>query len=315
AQVRGDFARSTALSDEGLAIARAAGYAFGEARALLGLGITAEWQGDLDLAARRYAAAERLMAACGEWSRLPHWTVLPIANLADVALLQGDYAQAADLAEEAVRRWRTVPYPWGIAQALGTAAAAAAERGDLERAARRHDEALTLWLDGDDGRGIAGALAGIAAIAAKRRQPETAAQLLGAAWGVAGRLGIRFLAHHVYAERLLAATRLALAPRRFAAAWAAGHESSVTDAVALAWRVLAAAAETPQAAGPADPALTRRECDVLRLLVDGLPDREIAAALFISARTVQTHVAGLLAKFDARSRTELAAVAVRRGIV
>ncbi|MCC6792047.1 MAG: AAA family ATPase, partial [Thermomicrobiales bacterium] len=44
AQVQGDFDRSTALSNAGIALARQHGYAFGEARMLLGLGITAEWQ-------------------------------------------------------------------------------------------------------------------------------------------------------------------------------------------------------------------------------------------------------------------------------
>jgi DNA-binding CsgD family transcriptional regulator len=61
--------------------------------------------------------------------------------------------------------------------------------------------------------------------------------------------------------------------------------------------------------------LTARELDVLRLLADGLPDREIAVRLSISPRTVQTHVAGLFAKLDASSRAEAAALAVRRGLV
>ena len=52
AQVQGDFARSAALSEEGLVFAQAQGYAFGQARAHIALGITAEWQGDLDGDAR-----------------------------------------------------------------------------------------------------------------------------------------------------------------------------------------------------------------------------------------------------------------------
>ncbi len=61
--------------------------------------------------------------------------------------------------------------------------------------------------------------------------------------------------------------------------------------------------------------LTQRELDVLRLLVEGNSDREIAEALFIGARTVQTHVANLFAKLGVNARAEAAAVAVRRGIV
>lgn len=316
AQVQGDFARSTALSEEGLAIAREHGYAFGQARALLSLGITAEWQGDLDLAAALYEESRELMAERDDPERLPHWTLIPAANLADVALLRGDPALAATLAEEAVSGWRTMGYLWGIAQALGTAAAAASERGDQVRAARLYDETLALWLDSDDGRGIAGTLAGIAGVAIHRGQFERAARLLGAAWGVADELGVRYLAHHVHAERVLAAARSQFDSQVFEAAWAEGRAMAVEDAVAEARRVLAVPAPVrrPDSLAPTQ-ALTPRELDVLRLLVVGQSDREIAAALRVSPRTVQTHVASLFAKFGVDSRVEVTAIAVRRGFV
>ena len=249
--------------------------------------------------------------------RLPHWTLLPVANLADVALLRGDPALAATLAEEAVAGWREAGYLWGIAQALGTAAAAASERGDQVRAARLYDETLTLWLESDDGRGIAGTLAGIAGVANRRGQSERAARLLGAAWGVAESLGVRYLAHHVHAERVLAATRSQ--PGRSTCSTRRGAEGqalSVEQAVAEARRLLAAPASVARAGSlPAPPALSPRELDVLRLLVAGHHDREIAAALRVSPRTIQTHVASLFAKFGVNSRVEVTAIAVRRGLV
>jgi DNA-binding CsgD family transcriptional regulator len=57
--------------------------------------------------------------------------------------------------------------------------------------------------------------------------------------------------------------------------------------------------------------LTRREVDVLRLLVDGHSDREIAARLFIGPRTVSWHVTNILNKLGLDSRTAVAAFAVR----
>jgi DNA-binding NarL/FixJ family response regulator len=52
--------------------------------------------------------------------------------------------------------------------------------------------------------------------------------------------------------------------------------------------------------------LTVRERDVLRLLADGLSDRDIATALTISSRTVESHVSSILHKLDVRNRAEAA---------
>jgi DNA-binding CsgD family transcriptional regulator len=248
-------------------------------------------------------------------THLPHWTLLPVANLADVALLRGNPALAATLADEAVAGWRKAGYPWGIGQALGTAAAAASEQGDQVRAVRLYEETLTIWLDGDDGRGIAGTLAGIAGVALHRGKAKEAARLLGAAWGVADRMGVRYLAHHVHSENVLAATVALLDDDDFQAAWAAGMALTTDEAVSAARRVLAAPAPVrhPAASAGFTP-LTPREHDVLQLLVNGHHDREIADALRISPRTVQTHVASLFAKFGVNSRVELTAMAVRRGL-
>ena len=61
--------------------------------------------------------------------------------------------------------------------------------------------------------------------------------------------------------------------------------------------------------GPADDpldTLTARERDVLRLLSDGLSDRDIASAMTVSRRTVETHVSSILHKLGARNRVEAA---------
>jgi DNA-binding NarL/FixJ family response regulator len=61
--------------------------------------------------------------------------------------------------------------------------------------------------------------------------------------------------------------------------------------------------------------LTDRELDVLRLVTDGLRNKEIAGRLGISENTVKYHLGNILAKLHAQSRTELAALAVREGLV
>jgi len=62
-------------------------------------------------------------------------------------------------------------------------------------------------------------------------------------------------------------------------------------------------------------ALTRRERDVVQLLARGLGDRDMAQHLFISVRTVQTHLSHIYAKLGVHTRTEVALMAVREGWV
>jgi DNA-binding CsgD family transcriptional regulator len=68
--------------------------------------------------------------------------------------------------------------------------------------------------------------------------------------------------------------------------------------------------------GPADvlAGLTSREREVLRLLVAGRSNREIAAALFIAPKTASVHVSNILAKLGAASRGEAAAIAAAAGL-
>ena len=61
--------------------------------------------------------------------------------------------------------------------------------------------------------------------------------------------------------------------------------------------------------------LTPREMDVLRLMGQGLPNRQIAARLDINERTVKFHVSAILAKLEARNRTEATMRAIERGLI
>jgi two-component system, NarL family, response regulator YdfI len=67
----------------------------------------------------------------------------------------------------------------------------------------------------------------------------------------------------------------------------------------------------------ADPAqsLTAREIEVLGMLAEGLGNKIIAARLGISSHTAKFHVASILAKLGAGSRTEAVAIGMRRGLV
>jgi len=108
-----------------------------------------------------------------------------------------------------------------------------------------------------------------------------------------------------------------LVPARRAAGQAAervfpaGRLLRVEDAVSLAL------GNEPEAAWPAglNQALTRRETEVATLTARGLTNRDIAAQLFISVRTVEVHVDRVLSKLGFHTRTQLAAWAYEEGLL
>ncbi len=78
----------------------------------------------------------------------------------------------------------------------------------------------------------------------------------------------------------------------------------------VAGRLLRGDADLPSLAD-----FTLRERDVLKLLAEGFANKEIARRLFISEKTVKTHVSHILQKLGVKDRTQAALMAVRRGLV
>lgn len=84
----------------------------------------------------------------------------------------------------------------------------------------------------------------------------------------------------------------------------------------LASSMLANVKKSGRASGGGDsPTISAREEEVLQLVADGLSLPEVAAALFISVKTVKNHLASIYAKLDARDRTQAVLRAVRMGII
>ena len=65
---------------------------------------------------------------------------------------------------------------------------------------------------------------------------------------------------------------------------------------------------------PSEEPLTEREVEVLKLLTQGLQNKEIAEELVISERTVSTHVSNILSKLHLANRTQAALYALKEGL-
>ena len=143
----------------------------------------------------------------------------------------------------------------------------------------------------------------LAAVPVDELTPSTAIVLLGeATWSnEALRLGVRaVLPPDASGAEILAAIQAA-------AAGMAVIDPSELDSLI--------ASTTPQpAAEPATP-LTAREREVLRMLADGAANKTIAWKLGISEHTVKFHVAQILAKLNAGTRTEAVTLGIRQGLI
>jgi DNA-binding NarL/FixJ family response regulator len=149
----------------------------------------------------------------------------------------------------------------------------------------------------------------LAWITATRREFGRAGRLLGALramWGAIGTsvsaFGPGLADHHARCER---AVMRALRTEAWQAALSEGGQMNHDQAIAYALGQPQAA----RAAGPghADTVLTRRELEVAGLVAKGLSNREIAASLVVSPRTVDGHVEHILAKLGFTSRAQVAA--------
>ena len=91
-------------------------------------------------------------------------------------------------------------------------------------------------------------------------------------------------------------------------------EAREGDFQADAWLVAPAARSSEGTEAPVE-ALTPRELEVLALVVEGLPNKAIAARLGVSDQTIKFHVASICGKLGAANRTDAVRRAIRRGIV
>ncbi len=181
--------------------------------------------------------------------------------------------------------------------------------GYATRATAVWREALALaWAAGERWQAV-DPLYGLAAAEASLGDVERAVELLGALDACCAASGTSPMIAGVMASRVeeVAATRLSTAE--------IGQLRARGARQPLAVVVNSVLQETAPENEAAAPALSPREREVLRLLADGRSDPEIAAALFVSRRTVATHVASVFRKLGVHSRAAASVAAMRAGIL
>jgi ATP/maltotriose-dependent transcriptional regulator MalT len=313
ARQHGELDRAETLGNQALALSHEDGDPTGIVYALTALGYTAEFQGRFAQARTFHEEALEL----GRHLENRSWFAWSMRNVGMQAFRLGEIEVAERWLNEAVALFRQEGLRFGVAFALTNLAEVALARGDLARATALWRD----WIDHLSGNvlRLSHFLKGLAEIAAASGQMRWAARLLGAAEVHRERLGIILWPKDVVGyEQTVAGVRADLGEDAFAAAWAEGRRLSAEEARAEAVRVvnaIAAATESEARLDAVEQVLTPRELDVLRLLVDGRSDREIAATLALTYRTVTTYVGNIFNKLGVASRTAAATQAIRRGLV
>jgi predicted ATPase/class 3 adenylate cyclase/DNA-binding CsgD family transcriptional regulator len=229
---------------------------------------------------------------------------LSLAPLSEVAAANGDLSEARRWADRTVAKTSN----WHLLNALVRRARVAIAQGELQQAERDAYDALAMDIDMQVHLATPDLLECLALLGTKSDQHLSAARLLGAAQALRQRIGaVRFTIYAADYDANVSLLRNSLGEAELDAAWAEGATLSADEALAYAQR---GRGERKRPASGWE-SLTPTEQDVVRLVQDGLSNAEVATRLFISPRTVQTHLTHVYAKLGLTSRAQLIAEAAR----
>lgn len=341
---RGDLIRARGLLEQALALA-------GECRdpealywTMNNLGNISQRQGAHEAAAGLYQEALTRAHDAGELT----WIAGTLTNLGGLTRVLGDRAAARRHQEESVAIFREVGEQWGLALALGNLGNVLRELGEYTAAQAAYEECLSLARQMGTRRSMGFALNGLGLLALARGDVQEGSRHFAEALRIRHGLGEKLeqaitmedtaalsaaagdrvvtltlsaaaavLRESIGAQqregdpagRDLTSARRALGERAAAAAWEAGAAMTADQAVAYALAWLA----RPRGKGTRPGKLSRREAEVAALITRGLTNRQIAAELFVSERTVDTHLENILNKLGFSSRAQIAAWMAREG--
>jgi predicted ATPase/class 3 adenylate cyclase/DNA-binding CsgD family transcriptional regulator len=329
--VLGDLSNGEATLLEVIADADAAGDSLCRFFALMTLSFLQAWQGKTTAAT---AAAEAGLEAAAELG--VHFEGLGYSAVGDALLAAGDIAAARDALTQARTRMTEIEFSamnmrWVAVCALAagdlaearswadqavsantgffrmlsliTRARVALAEDEPEAAERDAHDALACAVDTKAQVGLPDILDLLACLATQATSYAEAARLFGAADALRQRTGeVQYAIYQADYKASIAALRDAMGQNAFDTAWAEGAELPTEEAIAYARRGRGERKRPPKGWASLTPA----ELDVVRLVTEGLGNKDIATRLFISPRTVEAHLTHVYTKLGLTSRVQLA---------
>ena len=307
---REDTAKARELLEQGLAMAQQMRSRVLIARSYAGLARLAQSENDPEGAARYFDHA--IMAARN--SGFSYILTRALQGRSQLSAADGDREGARAQLLEALDVARHSSDKSGMAQSLYPLAIFTRAGGDDDKASALFYEALDLYSEIGDNPGITVCLGALAGIAIVQGRLPTAARLFSLAHSLldSDEPGFSTFCSCDACrcnESEVALLRQKMGEKEFEAAWEQGAEMSLEEAVQYATR---GRGSREDRATSGWGALTRVERDVVRQLIEGGTNSEIGERLFMSPRTVGSHLAHIFDKLNIRSRKEVAKLASHR---
>ena len=291
-----------------LAMARELGYRLGQAHATTGLVIAALYAGDLD-------DAVQLARQAGQIPDIPGTAARMCGYLLAAALAEaGDLAAAEQACAATLAQARDAGDMYSLGELLTVMADLDLRAGRTGDAAAHLREAAQIALQTGTWSTILNVLYLCGYLCAATGRPADAIT----AWAADETLGqqgglVWYDAATRRREDALREARKALGPDRARAAEQRGAAMSL--ATAAEYALLLTAPDPPQPAAPGPGKLSARERELVTLVARGRTDAQIAAQLYISIRTVRSHLDRIRDKTGCRRRADLTRLALTAGLI
>ncbi len=241
------------------------------------------------------------------WQRInaqPETAITNVIPLAELELARGDLEAASRWADREV----SVMQGWHLARALVNRTRIALAQGELAQADEDVRRALDTMAAHRSYQAAPDAFEVLGELTCAAGDQRNAARFLGAADAMRKRMGlVRLRVHDATYAAAVSSLRESLGENDFEALWDEGTALSVEEVIAYAQR--GRGERKRPSSGWAS--LTPTELGVVRLVAEGLGNKDIAARLFVSHRTVQTHLTHVYTKLGLASRVQLAQEAAR----
>jgi predicted ATPase/DNA-binding CsgD family transcriptional regulator len=264
--------------------------------------------GELQKARENLEQAQSIMRELGNQRDLG----FAYSGLGEAAIREGEYERAKSLLEEGLSLARNIKDRWMIATMFGSLGWVALNQNNLTEMRKVIRESLALRTELGDQGGTAWCLEKLAHAAFIENQYEKSVEIFGAAAALRAPLdSVIDDADLPEYNRLITGLRSILGTEAFDTAWAKGESKPLEEVIELA---LAESKEILQGEKEKYGGLTKREREVAALIAQGKSNREIAEAMTVRAKTVETYVTRILNKLGFDSRVQIATWAMEKGL-